>query len=125
MGNAVQLSLFSGLVENQDMNIEDITIVWLLKFLDTQYPEMKFQICKYFADGSFAIVQKISKKIDCHFHIGKYNLKLPQKNHKFIGYSYGKEYGDYYHSAGPIDSIEEFKAKLPIIIQTVKDYIKN
>ena len=47
------------------------------------------------------------------------------KKGNYIGYSYGKEFESYYHSAGPIDSIEEFKNKLPEIINNVKEYINE
>ena len=126
MSNAVQLSLLSLLFSNEVSDFSNITDDWLLSFLNTQYPEMNFKIVNDFADRRARITQTISKKIQLYFHIGQYMKCVENKGgNNFVGFSYGKEYGDFHHRSGPLDTMEEFKNKLPEIIQIAKEYMKK
>ena len=116
-----QLKLF----QIEEPSMQDITIDWLLEYLNIEYPEMQFSKSSKVLSDADVVNQNLHPKIQCYFHIGQFDTKLCDKKGNYIGYSYGKEFESYYHSAGPIDSIEEFKNKLPEIINNVKEYINE
>ena len=116
-----QLELF----QIEEPSMQDITIDSLLEYLNIEYPEMQFSESSKVLSDEDVVNQNLHPKIQCYFHIGQFDTKLCDKKGNYIGYSYGKEFESYYHSAGPIDSIEEFKNKLPEIINNVKEYINE
>lgn len=120
MKHGIQLNLLNPLFIDDEFDINYLSEQHLLTYLDTMYPDMRFKLINnYFSDNSGIITQSISKKSELYFHINKY---YKSKN-KFIGYTYGRNYGDYHHHSGPISSINEFKEKLPNIISAAKTYI--
>lgn len=116
-----QLKLF----QIEEPSIQDITIDWLLEYLNNEYPEMQFIKSSKVLSDADVVTQNLHPRIQCYFNIGKFDTKLCDKKGNYIGYAYGKEFDSYFHSAGPIDSIEEFKNKLPEIINNVKEYINE
>lgn len=117
----IQLTLFQ-----IEPTFSKITIDWLFDYLNKAYPEMKFVIVNDFVDKRARITQTLSKKIELYFHISTYMNSVPNKGGcKFIGFSYGKEYGDLHHRSGPIDTMEEFKNKLPQIHKEVISYMEE
>ena len=120
----IQLSLFAPV----EPEFKNITTDWLLSFLNTQYPEMKFTTKKHVGWSKFIeITQNMHNKIELYLYVGKHdkNAVTDNKGLKYIGYSYGKEYGDYHHRCGSIDSMEELKKELPIFIKKCKDYVED
>lgn len=124
MTTAIQLNLFSP----PEPAWEDITIEWLFNYLNSQYPEMKFTTKEHVGWSKFIkITQNMHNRIELYLYVGKHDKDAVTDNKGliYIGYSYGKEYGDYHHRCGSIDSMEELKKELPIFIKKCKDYVEE
>lgn len=116
----IQLSLFS----INEPNFYDLTLNWLAEYLNTHYPEMKFKIYKYFDED--VIGQTLSNKITFQFSIVDKNDDdkfWSRKEKRYISVNANKKYGDFEGFGYGLDSIEEFKTELNILIPRCKEWI--
>lgn len=102
----------------------EITIEWLLKYLQSEYPEMKFELfsCEVYTDE---IRQTFTKKARCNFSIGKTASLTIWKNPVIIHMGVFKNYGNWCGQGEAVNSMEEFQKKLPMYINLCKEYAKN
>ncbi len=115
-----QLNIFS----INEPDFYDLTLNWLVEYLNIHYPEMKFKIYEYF--GEMVVGQTQSSKIVCQFNIvdkDKNDKFWRRKQKRYIGISARKKYGDFEGMGCGLDSIQEFKTELCVLIPRCKKWI--
>lgn len=102
----------------------NITTEWLLNYLQSEYPEMKFKLFAY-ADGTNEIEQTFCKKVICKFSIeNSADLDIWQ-NPVLIHMDTRKLYGNWGGFCEAVNSMEEFKSELPGYIKSCKESAEN
>lgn len=120
MSKALQLSLFVNLMPKW----EDVTMEWLLNYLQHQFPEMKFHYNKRF-NHSY-ISQGISNKVELDFNIGKYDKCVTNRRSRYyIGCQTQKKFGDWHGRGETFDHMEEFIAMAEKRVEECKQDIKE
>lgn len=102
----------------------EITIDWLFEYLQTEYPEMKFELLTY-ANGSNEIRQTFTKKARCSFSINKDADLTIWKNSVLVHLGVQKTYGNYCGMGEAVNSMDKFKERLPIYINSCKEHAAN
>ena len=121
MSNFIQLNLF-----NKELpNWANITIEWLLEYLVSLYPEMKFKLFEkedYDGNNYFCIKQTVFKKVKLEFYLDEFDSSVTWcKNRNYISCTTEKEFGNWCGMSAPIDNIEDFLELLPILIKRCKE----
>lgn len=110
-----QLKLF--IVEKP--NWLEITLEWLLKWLQNEYPEMKFKI----VDDE--IKQNFTKYANCTLSIDKdADLKI-WKNPVIVHLSTEQKYGHWCGMGEAVNSFEELEEQLALYIECCKNHAKG
>lgn len=121
MTDFIQLNLFNKRLPNWS----DITIEWLLEYLTSLYPEMKFKLFEkedYDGNNYFCIKQTVFKKVKLEFYLDEFDSSVTWcKNRNYISCVTEKEFGNWYGMSMPIDNIEGFLELLPIQIKRCKE----
>lgn len=97
---------------------EDITTEWLLNYLQTEYPEMKF---KLFEDEY--IEQTVGKKATCKFYITNGDIDLSiWDNPLLIHLGVEQKYGSWSGMFRAVNNMKDFKNRLPMYIERCKKH---
>lgn len=97
---------------------ENITTEWLLNYLQSEYPEMRFQL---FDDS--IIEQTVNKKATCKFHINNEDIDLTiWDNPLLIHLGVLQKYDGWSGMGEAVNNINDFKKRLPMYIEQCKKH---